>query len=143
MKTTFLNGDEKLKERGLQSLKDRADDIAIFMNAEDYDNVPDLGSFYDYGLCFDYVELGTFNDQKEDYFRYQLSWGGPSDEIRFYDDGTIEYVFLDWNVGVGFDISNEQWANWLHNWFFDVGNLDFHHKRGEYDYYDELLKINQ
>ena len=47
-------------------------------------NVPDLGNIFEYGLSFDYVTPGTFKSQVGGYFRYQLSWGGPSDEIRFY-----------------------------------------------------------
>ena len=43
----------------------------------------ELGSLADYGLCFDYVAPETFGDQSQAYFRYQLSWGGPSDEFRF------------------------------------------------------------
>jgi len=65
---------------------------------------PDLGSFWDYGLCFDYVPDGTFSDQDEGYFRYQLSTGGPGDEFRFfvgYDHRPyrVEYWFLDWFDG--------------------------------------------
>lgn len=65
----------------------------------------ELGDFHDYGLCFDYVTPGTFNGQREGYWRYQLSWGGPSDEFRFYASSPestphrIEYVFLDWFDG--------------------------------------------
>ena len=60
--------------------------------------------FYDYGLSFDYVPIGTFNDQHEGYFRYQISWGGPSEEFRFfcgpdYNPYKIEFWFLDWGDG--------------------------------------------
>lgn len=44
----------------------------------------DLGTFHEYGLSFDYVEPGTFTDQEEGYWRYQISYGGPSSEFRFY-----------------------------------------------------------
>ena len=84
-----------------------------------------LGSFYDYGLCLDFVDIGTFEDMKEGYYRYQLSYGGPSDEIRFYHDGTIEYVFLDWFCGVGFDVSNNSTMQWLENWFKDIMSIDW------------------
>jgi hypothetical protein len=55
----------------------------------------------EYGLSFDYVTSGTFNDQKEGYFRWQLSGGSPSEEFRFYTDAAfnvyrIEFVFMDW-----------------------------------------------
>lgn len=66
----------------------------------------DLGTFSEYGLCFDYVAPGTFSEQQEGYWRYQISWGGPSDEFRFYAGGCgersphrISYVFLDWFDG--------------------------------------------
>ena len=66
-------------------------------------------SFLEYGLSFDYVPEGTFTDQIEAYFRYQISWGGPSTEYRFYVTnpyaaGTpyrIEYWYLDWFDGAG------------------------------------------
>ena len=70
--------------------------------------VPDLGNMYEYGLCFDYVAPLTFRDQEEGYFRYQLSWGGPSDEFRIYANRRdryhwtiykLEYWFLDWFDG--------------------------------------------
>lgn len=65
------------------------------------DESDDLGSLYDYGLCFDYVAPGTFGGQKEGYYRYQLSWGGPSDEFRFFVNPDlschrIEYWLMDW-----------------------------------------------
>ena len=56
------------------------------------------------GLCFDYVEPETFTDQKEGYWRWQLSWGGPGDEFRIYVNPDksvhrIEYWYLDWYDG--------------------------------------------
>jgi len=63
-----------------------------------------LGNMYEYGLAFDYVAPRTFKNQKQGYFRYQISWGGPSDEFRFYTDENlkpykIEYWFMDWFDG--------------------------------------------
>ncbi len=59
---------------------------------------------YDGGLCFDYVHPNTFTDQKEGYWRWQFSWGGPGDELRAYViiDNSIhrlEYWYLDWFDG--------------------------------------------
>ena len=56
-------------------------------------------------LSWDYVEAGTFEDQKEGYYRLQLSWGGPSDEFRIYttqyadEIDVIEYHYMDWFDG--------------------------------------------
>jgi hypothetical protein len=95
------------KDRINQELKNRISDLKKLWelyreDSEKYD--PDLGNFTEYGLCFDYVAPGTFKGQRKGYFRYQLSYGGPSDEFRFYTDrdnklNKIEYVFLDWFDG--------------------------------------------
>ena len=67
-------------------------------NPETYDD--ELGNLSEYGLSFDYVEPDTFNDQPFGYYRYQLSWGGPSDEFRFWPhDNSITYHFMDWFDG--------------------------------------------
>lgn len=128
MQTTFLNGDSNLKEKGFKYYSSRRQDFEGFMrygfssddindddeSAKDASDFFDsVGDFFDYGLSFDFVDAGTFDDQTEGYYRFQLSWGGSSDEIRFYHDGRIEYVYLDWGVGVGFDVSYQDWAQWL------------------------------
>lgn len=87
------------------ALNARLDDLsklwAAFLSGRDDD---DLGCLNDYGLCFGYVAPGTYDSQPEGYFQYQLSWGGPSDEFRYYvnPDLTchrVEYWFLDWFDG--------------------------------------------
>lgn len=92
--------------------------------------------FSEYGLCYDYVELDDNHDQ--DYFRYQISYGGPSTEVRFYDNGAVEFVYLDWFVGVGFDVKREDCFQALAADFRDCEMMDFHAKREEYDYYEIL-----
>ena len=91
------------EERVGDRLGGRLDDLRELLNAED-NETDELGSLCDYGLSVDYVAPGTFNDQREGYVRYQLSWGGPSDEFRFFvnPDGSVhrvEYWFLDWFDG--------------------------------------------
>ena len=70
------------------------------------DGDEEYGRFEEYGLGFDYIEPETFTDQDEGYFRWQLSWGGPSEEFRFYVNPDksvhrIEYRFMDWFDGAG------------------------------------------
>lgn len=90
------------------------------------------GHLNEYGLAFDYVAPGTFGDQRRGYWRYQLGWGGPSDEFRFYcDEGRrpvrVEYWFLDWfdgahrtlRAGKDFDLLMNLWS-----WFDDVGAVE-------------------
>jgi len=55
-------------------------------------------------LGFDYVAPHTFKDQTEGYWRWQFSWGGPSDELRAYvnehkEIHRLEYWYLDWFDG--------------------------------------------
>jgi hypothetical protein len=88
----------------------------------------DLGTLCDYGLSFDYVAPGTFGDQKEGYFRYQLSWGGPSDEFRFFVNPDlschrVEYWLLDWFDGANRVLTDadEAFVLELWEWFRDSG----------------------
>ena len=113
------------------NLEDRAADFIAFMNADDLDeNIlnkdgDEIGSFYSYGLAFDFVEECEHNGHHmAGYWRYQLSWGGPSDEIRFYKDGGIEYWYMDWFDGAGKDIRHLDWAKWLEE-MFDIENEFF------------------
>ena len=72
------------------------------------------------GLCFDYVDPNTFNDQREGYWRWQLSWGGPGDEFRIYINPDksvhrIEYWYLDWYDGAHVTLSPETHSDaWSH-----------------------------
>jgi hypothetical protein len=102
------------------------------LNKQDPDaSDPDLGSFREYGLAFDYVAAGTFTGQREGYFRYQLSWGGPSDEFRFYTDAArslarIEYRFMDWFDGAGRTLKGADLELLTEIWddFCEVGAVD-------------------
>uniref|UniRef100_A0A6H1ZAV7 Uncharacterized protein n=1 Tax=viral metagenome TaxID=1070528 RepID=A0A6H1ZAV7_9ZZZZ len=112
-----MNKQPTCKERINGELASRIDDLRQLWEAYSNQNTPtstedgniiggdmDGAHIYEYGLCFDYVAPGTFKKQQRGYFRYQLSWGGPSDEFRFYAEGNgyrwhvdrIEYWFLDW-----------------------------------------------
>ncbi len=114
---------ETCKERVHEHFNSRIADIRKLWELYHKDceaSDPNLGTFNEYGLCFDYVAPGTFNDQRRGYFRYQISYGGPSEEFRFYTDENfkvtrIEFWFLDWydgakttmKQGKNFDLLNE------------------------------------
>jgi len=97
---------ETCKERIGDHLKGRIEDLqalyAAYLSGDEY--TEDGESLDEYGLGFDYVPKGTFKNQRAGFFRYQLSFGGPSDGFRFYCDAErnvykVEYVFLDWFDG--------------------------------------------
>lgn len=175
-KITFVNQDAEntIIEMGKKALESRAEDFRFYAKFGDsphereeefvddlsincvtveeikdainqYENLPDL---HEYGLAFGYVELGTFEDQDEDYFRFQLSWGGPGEEIRFYENGVVEFVFLDWFCGVGFrigdeDDEHEDWVDWLIDYFDNVGAIYFEREREESNYYSKKAEMEE
>ena len=70
----------------------------------EYESLMDYAS--QNSLDFSYVEPNTFKKQSEGYWRWQLSWGGPSDEFRYYHhDGdkkkikSMESSYMDWFDG--------------------------------------------
>lgn len=93
---------------------------------------PELGHFCDYGIAFDYVPRGTFEGQELGYFRYQLSWGGPGDEFRYFvgyngkDIHSIEYWYLDWWDGAKIVLEGTEFALlaeiWY--WFLETGVVE-------------------
>lgn len=121
-------------ERWTDALRGRTEDLRALWDAytsgENDGEHPDLGSIHDYGLGFDYVEAGTFRDQPEGYYRYQLSWGGPSDEFRLYpfSGSRITYVFMDWFDGEerGLHGDDASLLREVFGWFDDCGMMQDH-----------------
>ncbi len=105
---TFMkNENRNCRQRIKFELKSRLQDLRKILQEEE-----PTESLGEYGLAFDYVASGTFTDQEEGYFRYQISWGGPSDEFRFFTDikghcHRIEYWFLDWFDGASIALKND------------------------------------
>ena len=111
-----MERDKKCSERIAAHWALRKKDFEVFMR--DPEGNEDLGPFYEYGLGFDYVAPNTFKGQRRGYWRYQLSWGGPSDELRFYgDEGMlitkVEYWFLDWFDGAHKNVTDVKCVQWL------------------------------
>ena len=94
-------------------------------------------SFHEYGLSFEYVDEG---DDDNNYFRYLISTGGPSEEIRFYCYknhfglwvfSEAEFVYMDW-----FDSASEMitgnhltLVQELFEFFYEIGALDEEFKK--------------
>jgi len=123
------------KERINQEYEGRIEDLRklfyAYQEGEEDKYADELGTFPEYGLAFDYVAPNTFKDQPEGYFRYQLSWGGPSDEFRFYacPESTfpkrIEYWFLDWFDGACLEVTGEDYDLLSEIWQFfqEIGTV--------------------
>src|SRR3990167_5011806 len=98
--------DKSCAERVQDAFNSRMEDIRTLYDALDQ-KTEELGPLSEYGLSMDYVAAGTFLDivgvfqgtQRAGYKRYQLSWGGPSEEFRIYDNDEVEFWYLDWFDG--------------------------------------------
>lgn len=110
-----MNEEKTCTERVADSFNNRMDDIRELWKLDQTDpdaEHPELGRFNDYGLSWEYVPAGTFCDQTIGFFRWLLSWGGPSEAFRFYTDpdyniARIEFWFLDWNDGAYVDCTDD------------------------------------
>ena len=83
-------------------------------------------AFNEYGLAFDYVAPYTFDDQPAGYWRYQISYGGPSEELRFYADADyevrkIEFWYLDWFDGACVNVILDTVARMIWDEFNECG----------------------
>ncbi len=87
------------------------EDLQTLRDAEN-NETEDLGHLYEYGLSFDYVEADTYEDQPLGYYRYQKSWGGPAEELRFEVDENVE----GFDFGYGY-IQFCKVEFWFLNWF--------------------------
>jgi hypothetical protein len=134
--TVIYCGDEDLRYSDTSSYRD--DDGALDLDAFLVDEFDDIREtmyerFHEYGLAFDYVEPDTFNDQPEGYLRFQISYGGPSEEIRFYVSPAkhgytmyrAEFWYLDWFDGASVDVTNDATARLLFGHFNDCGSVAY------------------
>jgi hypothetical protein len=91
-------------ERVNEAFETRMKDIRTLWGEEEHET-EELGSLYEYGLSIDFVEAGTFKGQREPYYRYQISYGGPSEEFRVYLNGDVEFWLLDWFDGASVEVT--------------------------------------
>jgi len=96
----------RCKERVADAFHSRMSDLRKLCRAGYGVNVENIGRLEEYGLCVDRVAADTFGTHPA-YWRYQISWGGPAEEFRYYDKddgGGVEFWFLDWGDGAGMKV---------------------------------------
>lgn len=106
---------------------DRASQHDAVNSLSNYDEISEdlMEDRCNYGLCFDFVEPDTFDDQEDGYYRYQYSYGGPTEELRIYENGLVEFVYLDWWVGIGFDVSKDDVFSEVVENFKELGMINW------------------
>ena len=160
----FLNAktgeEESLVTSGRNHMLSRAEDIEFYLNFDGCENKDDFRerieymdldfgemrnaykmfidigtvSLCEYGLCFGFVDA---DEESDGYYRFQISWGGPSEEVRFYHNGSIEFVYLDWYVGVGFNVNFHPTFGRLLEWFQDLQAINWDSLEPEQIEFDE------
>lgn len=101
-----MNRDKKCKDLVKEAFNSRMGDIKLIL--QDVGVANDLPQdISEYGLSIDFVPANTFEGQREGYTRYQLSWGGPSEEFRVFTTiPRVEFWYLDWYDGASVQLSN-------------------------------------
>jgi len=99
------NMEIRCKEKVADAFNSRMSDLRKLCRAGYGVDVKNLGRLEEYGLCVDRVEADTFGTHPG-YWRYQISWGGPAEEFRYFDQdgGGVEFWFLDWGDGAGLKV---------------------------------------
>lgn len=108
------------EERIEAHMQGRLEDLEklLELDSEEYDE--DIGNIYEYGLCLCYIaEEDTHNGRG--FIRYQLSTGGPGDELRYFVDWQgkvykVEYWFLDWFDGASRTLTGSNLETALNAW---------------------------
>jgi len=130
--------EEKCVDKVQGALESRLEDLTTLWEAycDGDEDTEELGNIYEYGLSFDYVEADTFKNQERGYFRYQISYGGPSEEFRFYADYDrkphyIEFTYLDWFDGASVELTgiDKDFMLEIWNWFDEAGSVESEYQK--------------
>jgi len=103
--------DNTCKARVADAFASRMADLRQLWQAGYGVEVADLGCLEDYGLAIDKVEADSLGNHPG-YWRYQISWGGPAEEFRYYDQngGRVEFWLLDWWDGAALPLTGRDAA---------------------------------
>lgn len=127
--TTQPTCEERIDAHWKSTREELARNWAVYTGEAEPDDETTEESVDEYGLCFDYVAPGTFDDQAEGFWRYQLSTGGPGDEVRFFASSPgdrcykIEYWFLDWYDGAHRNVLDDDLMTTYWEWFQEGGSV--------------------
>ena len=124
-----MTKDKKCIDRVNDEYQSRLKEIKKAYNDENLDFVEWLNEF---GLGWNYVLPNTFDNQERGYYRWQLSWGGPSDEFRIYTNNEkniefVEYWFLDWFDGASIKVNDQEVLNMI-DWQLDCDLTPIEHE---------------
>lgn len=115
------------KERVDEHWKSRRKDFRKFIEADDYEELDQYILEVNHEEAVPAVSPKGLHLQHAPYDRILISWGGPSEEIRYYQDNSAEFVLLDWGdkaeitiAGEGAIPEDERVAEFLRSYFIDI-----------------------
>jgi len=100
------------KERIHAHLQDRIKDVEQALKAEENEYGKIVIDGEEYEDLFDWINQYALVYSDDPHYRakrLELSWGGPQDYFLFFEDGTIEYHFLDWFDGAKIELQGKQY----------------------------------
>ena len=101
------------KDRIEQELEERIKDFKTALKrsekSEDGSFTIDGDDYEDFISWINSYALAYAEDPHYRAMRLELSYGGPQDYFLFFDDGTIEYHFLDWFDGAEIILSGKDY----------------------------------
>jgi len=132
--SAILAKEDTCEDRIDAALISRAEDFTEMWDTLDWERLDEYGLGHD-RVVHDllYMSKEARQEYEGDYIRYQISWGGPSEEIRFYPH-KIEFVFADWFDQARRDITNLEWAQWIKDYLGEWWNPHNCEWKGETTY---------
>ena len=117
------------EQRARDLYEARRDDLKeIFkrMDSTDEETADEaMSEWHNYGLSFDYIEPFTYDDQRDGYYCFLISWGGPSEELRAWFDSddqlrALEFVYLNWGECAKIDVIDCPTMRQAIEWNYDL-----------------------
>lgn len=103
-----------------QQFADLGDLDSQDFDPETWEEFEALGSFHNYGLDFSWVEP-TRDDAG--HYCYLLCTGGPHEELNFYGNGGIEFVYKDWFDCAELGVTDSAYARELRDYLAECGSM--------------------
>jgi len=96
-----------------------------------------MDALCNYGLSIEYVLPDYEAGVRKGFLRWLISWGGPSDEWRFYfvpgenEPYKIEYIFADWYDSAKTVCTKGRVTNLLWDWLNEIGTPMFEYEKAK------------
>ena len=115
-------------------LEDRTRDLKELWNAEEQ-ATEELGDLDSYFLGIWFNQAGDYG-QREQFFKLQISTGGPGDQFLVYLNGDCEYTYENWFDVATLQVEDQELKEILYNlctWTKEYENNKINTSKGTYE----------